>query len=210
MSLTLRRVSGSQALPWLDALAALRIRVFREFPYLYDGSLDYEKQYLAEYAESPDSVIVLALAGDSVVGCSTGLPLLDADAAFRQPFQQAGFCLDEVFYFGESVLDANWRGRGVGHSFFDAREAHAADLGFAVTTFCAVQRAEDHPLRPPSYRPLDPFWKNRGYRLRPDLVTRFGWKDVDQPAETDKPMQFWVRQLRPASGEQDRSDTLSQ
>ncbi len=186
-------LSGRAARPWLDALAALRMRVFREFPYLYDGSLEYERDYLAEYAESDSSVIVLALAGETAAGCSTGLALIDADGAFQQPFQQSGLALDDVFYFGESVLDPAWRGRGIGHAFFDQREAHARALGFAVTAFCAVQRPDDHPLRPAGYRPLDGFWKKRGYQPRPDLVTRFGWKDIDQPAETDKRMQFWIR-----------------
>lgn len=44
-----------------------------------------------------------------------------------------------------------------------------------------VQRPADHPLRPAGYRP------------RLDLMTRFGWKDIDQVQETDKPMQFWLR-----------------
>lgn len=192
MGLTIRPVRGRQARPWLDELAALRIRVFRDFPYLYDGTLEYERGYLEEYARSDHSVIVLALDGDRVVGCSTGLPISDADHAFQQPFVQAGFELANVFYFGESVLDAGWRGRGIGHRFFDEREGHAFALGFETTTFCAVQRPVDHPLRPSDYRPLDAFWKKRGYRPRPDLITQFSWKDMDQPEETDKPMQFWV------------------
>ncbi|TVS12093.1 MAG: GNAT family N-acetyltransferase [Wenzhouxiangella sp.] len=193
MSLTIRRVSGRQAEPWLDEVAALRIRVFRDFPYLYDGSLDYERSYLNEYAESDRSVIVLAADGDCLIGCSTGLPLGDADAAFRRPFIEAGFDPETVFYFGESVLDAGWRGRGIGHRFFDERQTHAVNLGFKLTTFCAVQRPDDHPLRPSDYRPLDGFWRKRGYRPRPDMVTHFGWKDIDQPVATDKPMQFWIR-----------------
>lgn len=193
MALLVERVRGSAALPWLDALAELRIRVFRDFPYLYDGSLDYERGYLAEYAASTDSLIVLALDDKRVVGCSTGLPMVDADPAFQRPFVDAGCALQDVFYFGESVLDAAWRGRGIGHRFFDEREAHARQLGFPITTFCAVQRPPDHPLRPADYRPLDSFWRKRGYRPRTDLVTRFGWKDIDQARETHKSMQFWVR-----------------
>lgn len=193
MSVLIKPVQGSAVLPWLDALAELRIRVFRDFPYLYDGSLDYERAYLAEYAASDHSIIVLALDGDRVVGCSTGLPMLDADPAFAKPFAAAGFELAELFYFGESVLEADWRGHGIGHRFFDQREAHAHALGFATTTFCAVQRPANHPARPADYRALDAFWRKRGYRPRPDLVTRFAWKDIDQPVETDKPMQFWVR-----------------
>ncbi|MCE2695092.1 MAG: hypothetical protein LW645_12620 [Verrucomicrobiaceae bacterium] len=36
--LRLQNFQGSEIEPHLDALGALRISVFREYPYLYDGS----------------------------------------------------------------------------------------------------------------------------------------------------------------------------
>lgn len=191
----IRRARGHELEAWLDALAALRIRVFSEWPYLYDGSVDYERRYLADYTSSPDSIVILALAGHKVVGCSTGLPLVAADPAFQMPFAEAGFDLKRIFYFGESVLDKSWRGQGIGHRFFDERESHARDLGFVQTTFCAVKRPLDHPRCPGDYRPLDRFWAKRGYAPHEGLQTQFSWKDVDQIAETAKPMQFWLRHL---------------
>lgn len=186
-------VRGQDVLHWLDELAALRIRVFREFPYLYDGSLDYERDYVAEYAESDRGLIVLALAGERVVGCSTGLPLMEAADEFRQPWLDQGQSPAEVFYFGESVLEKNFRGQGLGHRFFDARETHAAELGFDTTAFCAVMRAPEHPLRPADYRALDGFWTRRGYVKQPELIARFAWKDIDESAESPKSLVFWQR-----------------
>lgn len=186
-------VRGQAVLPWLDELAALRIRVFREFPYLYDGSLDYERDYLAEYAQSERGLIVLALAEEGVVGCSTGLPLSAAAVEFRQPWLDAGRDPSQVFYFGESVLERRFRGQGLGHRFFDAREAHAAGLGFGTTAFCAVIRAPNHPLRPANYRALDKFWSRRGYFKQPELVAHFAWKDIDEEAESPKELVFWQR-----------------
>ena len=45
--LTTKRCSAGEIQAHVDELAALRIRVFRDFPYLYDGDLDYERAYLA-------------------------------------------------------------------------------------------------------------------------------------------------------------------
>ena len=73
--LELQRCSGDAILPWLDAVAALRIAVFAEWPYLYRGDAAYERGYLARYAASPRSVLVLARDGEEVVGASTGIPL---------------------------------------------------------------------------------------------------------------------------------------
>lgn len=180
--------------PQIPALAALRVRVFREFPYLYDGSDAYERDYLAHYAASERAVVVLALDGEQVVGCSTGLPLIDADAGFRAPFERYGPDPASVFYFGESVLLPEYRGLRIGHRFFDQRERHAARLGYAVTAFCAVDRRPDDPRRPPNYRPLDDFWIGRGYVRRPELQARFGWKEVDQADAQDHSLTFWLRQ----------------
>ena len=121
---------GQDILPVVDELAGLRIPVFCDWPYLYDGDRDYERGYLAAYAASPRSVCVVARTeAGQVVGASTGIPLADDGEATQAPFLSRGVDVDDVFYFGESVLLAEWRGRGVGHAFFDARRrmrGHAA------------------------------------------------------------------------------------
>ena len=52
MSLRLTPLTGAAILPLLDTLADLRIRVFHDYPYLYEGSLDYERRYLQSCAEA--------------------------------------------------------------------------------------------------------------------------------------------------------------
>ena len=186
-------LTGSAIAPRIPELATLRVTVFRDYPYLYDGSDAYERDYLAGYAASDRALVVLAVDGERAIGCSTGLPLLDADPEFRAPFERHGPDPAGVFYFGESVLLAEYRGLGLGHRFFDAREAHAEALGFAVTAFCAVERRPDDPRRPPDYRPLDEFWHKRGYRRRPELKAHFDWKEVDRPGEQPHTLGFWLK-----------------
>jgi len=191
----IRPVTGFAVEPWLDELAELRIQVFRDFPYLYEGNRDYERRYLDRYAQSDRSVFVLALEFNRLVGAATALPLLEADEEFQAPFRQLGAELGSVFYFGESVLLQPYRGEGVGHRFFDLREQYAADFGFLHTSFCAVKRPHDHPLRPENYRPLDDFWRGRGYFPQKQLVAHFDWTDVGEAAPTRKAMQFWLHSL---------------
>jgi hypothetical protein len=71
----IRLLRGAEIEPHIDDLARLRIQVFREFPYLYDGNLDYEAEYLATYVRSADSLCVLVRDEGRVVGASTSLPL---------------------------------------------------------------------------------------------------------------------------------------
>lgn len=86
----LQNFHGSELEPHLDALGALRIAVFREYPYLYDGSLEYEREYLRTYLKSAGSLVVLAFDDDRVVGATTCLPMLDEGPEFQEAFVKAG------------------------------------------------------------------------------------------------------------------------
>lgn len=193
MSLTVTPTTGEALRAALPDLARLRMAVFREFPYLYEGSPEYEERYLGTYLEAPGALVLLARDGERVVGASTALPLVQETAEIQAPFLTSAFDPGDVLYLGESVLLPEYRGLGVGHRFFDEREAHAARLGLPVTAFCAVRRPEGHPARPKGSRPLNAFWQSRGYVERPDLETAMTWRDVGEAGETAKPMRFWVR-----------------
>jgi GNAT superfamily N-acetyltransferase len=193
---TVETLTGAALSAALPELARLRIEVFRDFPYLYDGTIAYEEAYLAKFAAAPGAVCVVAKDADRIVGASTGAPLLEHDAEFAAPFIAKGYDAARIFYCSESVLQPAYRGFGLGHAFFDGREAHARKLGgFTHSTFASVIRPADHPLRPANYRPLDEFWTKRGYKKADGIQATYAWKDIDQPAETVKHMQFWIKAL---------------
>ena len=191
----LETLAGTACAAVADDLARLRVEVFRDWPYLYEGSLDYERKYLAKYAAIAGATVVVARAGGRIVGASTALPLSAAEPELQAPFRAAGHDVARVYYYGESVLQPEWRGRGIGVAFFAAREARARELGFAVGAFCAAVRPDNHPLRPAGYVPLDAFWAKRGYVRDPGLAASFTWRDVGADAATAKPMVFWTKRL---------------
>ncbi|HRE54436.1 MAG TPA: GNAT family N-acetyltransferase [Candidatus Competibacter sp.] len=192
----IQRLSGLDLNPYLPELARLRIRVFRDFPYLYQGSAAYEESYLKTYAAAPDSVMVLVWDRERVVGASSGLPLEAEPPSVAEPFVARGDDPRRIFYYGESVLLPDYRGLGLGKRFFEEREAHVRALGrFETVCFCAVERPADHPRRPAGYAPLDAFWSRRGFIKHPELRASFWWRDLDEAAESPKPMVFWLKAL---------------
>ena len=193
--LSVRLFRGPAIAPLFDDLAALRIAVFADFPYLYDGDLDYERRYLGRFAAAPGAFVVGAFDGARLVGAATSAPMEQHEDDFAAPLAAAGIAPETVYYCAESVLLPAYRGRGLGHRFFDAREAEARRLGRRHAAFCAVIRPADHPARPEGYRPLDPFWRARGYAPLEGAVARFAWRDRGEVRETEKPLQLWIRAL---------------
>lgn len=196
MKLSFQTLQGAAIERLIVPLAELRMAVFRDFPYLYEGSLAYETNYLQTYTRSTHSLLFTVFDGSQLVGATTCLPLVDETADVQAPFIKAQLDLKTVFYFGESILLPHYRGLGIGHRFFDERERHAESFGsYTTACFCAVVRALDHPLRPADYQALEPFWKKRGYQPISNLQSKFEWPDLGETAPSSKVMQYWMRNL---------------
>src|SRR3546814_19537468 len=94
-----------------------------------------------------------------------------SDVCSSDLFLAAGIDVRSLFYFGESVLLPQFRWLGVGHRFFDEREAAARSAGATGATFCAVDRDPDHPARPSETRDLTPFWRSEERRVGKECVS---------------------------------------
>jgi GNAT superfamily N-acetyltransferase len=195
VTVTVTKLTGEALRTWLDDLGKLRIEIFRAWPYLYKGTIAYERQYLPRYAEAKTGTMIVAEDDGAIVGASTALGLDEEDDHVQQPFLDAELDLKKIFYFGESVLLPQYRGQGIGVRFFEEREKAARGHGYKEACFCSVVRPDDHPARPKDYVPLDEFWKKRGYVKRPDLTATFTWRDIGERNESDKPMVFWTKTL---------------
>ena len=195
MSVEIRELTGDDLDQYSPDLARLRMRVFRDWPYLYEGSFEYEHRYLESYRESAGAILVGAFDGARLVGAATGTPMEDHEDDFAGAFQTTELALGDIFYCAESVLLPEYRGQGIGHAFFDQREGHARTLGRSYAAFCGVIRPDDHPMKPHDYHPLDPFWQKRGYEKLTGVLAEFQWTDVGHSQQTSKKLQFWIRKL---------------
>jgi len=138
----IRVLTGAALDAALDDVARLRMAVFRDWPYLYEGTLDYERRYLRNYQTSANSVLVGAFDGEALVGASTGAPMEDHAGEFSAAFAGTGLALQDIFYCAESVLLPGYRGRGIGWSLLD----HVAELAksWGVKRLQAIENRENH------------------------------------------------------------------
>ncbi|HDR03701.1 MAG TPA: GNAT family N-acetyltransferase [Candidatus Marinimicrobia bacterium] len=153
-----RHFCGQEITSILEALAALRVAVFCEYPCLP--------------------------------------PFSDEMNSLQEPFLAKGLNSELFFYFGESLILPDYRGHGYDHLFFDEREKEALKWNrYTQCCFCAVDRPDNHPLRPADYRSLEPFWQKRGYEKREDLKCRLYWPDLDDSQQTAKSLTFWLKTI---------------
>lgn len=194
MSIRCHLFTGNQATTFISNVAELRINIFREYPYLYDGSPAYEESYLHKFMATPDSTIAIIFDGESVVGALTGLPLKYEEESVIAPWKSRKESIEEIYYFSEALLYPTYRGRGLGKRLFETSEAYVESLNtYKIFSLATVIRESDHPLKPQDYASLDGFWKSRGYSIVEGVICTISWKEVHEDIESDKPLQFWSK-----------------
>lgn len=188
---------GTELEPYLDSVAHLRIKIFREYPYLYDGNPNttYEKEYLGRYVNCKDSILIIVQDGDKVIGASTGMPMQYELEEIKRPYANMGYDLNQLFYCGESVLLPAYRKLGLYKTFFQQRELVAKEMDLKYSTFLAIVQRENHPLKPQNYQPLDDIWQYFGYQKSPHLMTKFEWKSIDEDESSFKDLVAWIKKL---------------
>ncbi|MDD2736832.1 MAG: GNAT family N-acetyltransferase [Desulfuromonadaceae bacterium] len=188
-------LAGTAIADILDDVATLRLEIFQEYPYLYQGLREDELTYLVTYAEAPDACVILAYDGHAVVGAVAGMPLIHEDAQMRDAFAGTTFPLNEVYYVGELLFRPDYRNCGLGQKLLDQLESHIKSLGrYRHLTCATVERPDDHPLRPHDYTPITRFLARTGFVRLSGVTTHFFWRETDS-VKRDHLMQFWIREL---------------
>lgn len=179
----------------LDTLASLRLEIFREYPYLYDGRREDELDYLKSYAEAPDACVILAYDEGTVVGAATGMPFIHEGAQMLAALAGSQYSVDYLYYVGEMLFYPAFRNKGLGLQLLDQLEQHIRSLGSYRHLVCTtVERPDAHPLQPVGYIPITRFLARTWFDLLPGVTTSVAWRETDG-VRRDHPMQFWVKEL---------------
>lgn len=188
---------GSEITPYIDALAHLRITIFREYPYLYEGSLVYEKRYLSKFANSNQSLVIILFDGDRVVGALSAVPLSEEAEEVKAPFIAQGIDTSHYLYLSEVLFLKEYRGLKKFPLVYK-QFCHYVDQNRWIKhiMLLTIDRKKDDPRMPAGYRSLDLLWERHGFRIEKTLSSEMSYREIGESKETPKPFLCWVKDVK--------------
>jgi GNAT superfamily N-acetyltransferase len=193
---------------YLTHVGRMRSKLYKGFPYLYDATIDPEKEDVSSYKNSPDTIMVAAFAGDEFVGFTIGLPLKDFNssctleeevALATEKFKNVGVNLNTCFYLGEILVEPEYQNKGVEEALYKSLEQEVkATNAYTSISLIHMDRGDSHPLKPKAF--IDPektIMENNDFIKTGHTVT-YSWNTLQpdgSPRLQDNAMDFWVKNL---------------
>lgn len=196
----LKVLTSDQVNTYLNDIASFRIKYFKDFPYMYEGNMDYEQKYIGGFVKDKKAILVVAVKDNQIVAVSTALPLIsDADILGDAPkkFLEKGLNPKDFFYYGEIIIKPEYRGLGVAKAIMSIQEAFAKNLNYKKITLSTVVRSKDDPRAPIDYISSDIVWHNLGFK-KEDIFMEYEWPTIiDQVTvrSIENRMVFWTKTI---------------
>jgi GNAT superfamily N-acetyltransferase len=191
--ITYQLLQGEKIQDFIEEIARLRIEIFREFPYLYDGNYEYETKYLKKFADIDESIVVLALDENKVIGAFTSLPMRFEQEGVKQEIPSDW--IKNAFYLSEIVLEKTYRKQGIGRTMFQLMLDRINTLQkYNRILFASIEREENHPFKPKDYTSNDEIWIKQGFQKTPYRST-ISWKEINEVTESSKELSIWEKEI---------------
>jgi hypothetical protein len=179
---------GKEVLPYLPALAKLRISFFKDSPYFYNGNTSCEEKYLDIYSKSQNSIFVVANKEGEIIGIASGLPVLESLEKNKYVFTEQPW--EHTFYLGEIVLKQKYYKSEIKNKLYQAFEKTIASLEHYVAIVvyeieCVGKEKEM----------MDAFWQNNDFKKIPDSTVCYEWQEQGSPKSVNHPMALWKKNL---------------
>lgn len=198
MNPTIKLLTGEELRSFLPFVAQQRINTFREFPYLYEGTIEYETDYLQTYQENEHAAIAVAYVDNKIAGFATGVALNTFDKAMAEAMKQAGLDPTRFYYIGEVIVTPSFRGNKIAEALFAALEQYGQSRGYAAGCFMTVVRADDDPQMPDNYRSLDRLWNRVGYK-KSKITVNYEWPTIQANGsikEKNNQLILWLKDFK--------------
>ncbi len=192
---------GDQIRPHIEEIAAAGIEGFRSYPYLYVGSLDYERSYLEGYCQDPHALLICVLNNNKIAALATSLPLSSNShivAGGPSLFRTHGEDPLAFYYYAEIIVRPLYRRAGIAKEIYRLRKNHANSLGLRSLCLAVVERAKNHPLCPADHIISEPIWMRDGFSPT-DMTFVYNWPTIQANgtvADQENVMRFWTKKHR--------------
>lgn len=187
----MKTLKGSEITPQIERIAKFRLSIFKDYPYLYQGSLENEIDYVSAYALSVQSIFVYLEDESGLRAASLGMPLKQKSSSFTAPL--ANDNIDSIFYIGEIMVRQDARQRGLGRELMHKMISQVDMQTFNTLSLYTVERADNHPLKPLGYSPPDHLWKMFGFEKLENRTAFFKWQEPNEQDITEKNMSIWMK-----------------
>jgi ribosomal protein S18 acetylase RimI-like enzyme len=185
----------------IGILSKFRLRYFREYPYLYVGTEDYEREYLARYIANPTARLLIARDAEKIVGVAIGT-MLSTETDFVVPqiekqLQQHHIQPQHCFYFGEMIFDPEHRSRGIGKQMLELLKNAGKEQGAERFCFLAINRQSTDVRRPVDYTDPDIIFEKLGFEKTDGLLT-MEWPTIQPDGRVEEAtnrLDFWVDRI---------------
>lgn len=194
---TIKIISKENVPSILHFVSELRIKFFRDYPYLYEGNLKEEMNYLNWFSKLQDTQIVVAYQGDKPIGFLTGTAFIDFNEHFSGStaiFKNAGLNPTDFYYFSEIIILPEHRGKNISKKLFKVLENYATQKGYKAA--CLVNESYSfHPLKPSNYKSLDSYFQHLGYHSTP-LIIHYTWPTLQKDGSSsnqEHSLRYWIK-----------------
>lgn len=200
LSISVEIVVGSDIQKYIDYVSALRISTFKDYPYLYKGSLNYEKKYIENYILDNKATLAFAKVNNKIAGISTGIPLASNSEIVKDIqviFHKNNIDISRYYYYGETIVLPAYRRQGLTTMLYQKQNELVRNWGFKYTTILTVMREDDDPLKPKGYQKPDEIWKHLGF-YKNGLVCAHNWPTIQKSGEVIEAynkLELWVKNL---------------
>lgn len=182
-NLRIESLSGAESKKYFEDFARLRIEIFREYPYLYEGTVENERNYIENYLSNPQSRIFVLFDGDKICGMLTTVPMSGEYQDIIASFEKTGLKSSESFYLGDMILQKEYRNRKLFPIFFNAALEHAKCKGFkTLSLMCIVCKDADWG-RPAEFRDVVRLCEKIGFTKIDGGVIELKWASLAKGGE---------------------------
>ena len=191
-------LKGLEIEKYLDDVIKLRIAVFREYPYLYDGNIEYEKEYFKDFIKDQTARVILVKDSGKVVAVATSIALSNAHLCddTHKPFVGKGYDVDRFYYYGEIMIDKAYRNKGISKQIYRLRQKEAVSLGFDMLCFATIIKDTDNV--PVDYFDPSQMWRSMGFVEHLDMQVECEWPKIQNDGSTKdqtSKLNFWIKKI---------------